>query len=198
MSPKLVATPRTEFGKGAARRARRAGLVPAVLYGHGTEPVHVALPGHETFLALKHANALLEIELDGKVELAIAKDVQRDPVRDTVEHVDLLLVRKGEKVEVEVAVHVVGESAPGTMHLLDLSSLTVSAEATHLPEAIEVDVTDREAGTVVHAGEIALPEGVTLVTDPETPVVTISAAGGAASAEEEAEEPAAEDAGAEG
>jgi|SRR5690554_940510 large subunit ribosomal protein L25 len=184
---KLVATARSEFGKGAARRTRRAGLVPAVLYGHGTEPVHVALPGHDTFMALKQANALLEIELDGKVELALAKDVQRDPIRDTVEHVDLLLVRKGEKVTVEVAIHVVGESAPGTIHLSDLTSLTLEAEATNIPESVEVSVEGLEAGSTIHAGEVALPEGASLVTDPEALVVSVTQPQVAESADEAAE-----------
>ena len=116
---KLAATARTEFGKGAARRLRRAHQIPAVLYGHGTEPVHVALPGHETMLAVKGAaNALFEIQLDGKPVLALAKDVQRDPVKNIIEHVDLLIVRRGEKVQVEVPVTVVGESAPGTIHIV--------------------------------------------------------------------------------
>ena len=115
---KLVATTRTEFGKGAARRLRRAQQIPAVLYGHGTAPVHVALPGHELMLAVKHSNALLAIELDGKTTLALAKDVQIEPVRQVIEHVDLLIVRRGEKVTVDVPVHVVGESGPGTIHVV--------------------------------------------------------------------------------
>jgi len=171
---KLAATARTEFGKGAARRTRRAGLVPAVLYGHGADPVHVSLPGHATFLALKVTNVLLEIELDGTVQLAIAKDIQRDPIRDTVEHVDLQVVRKGEKVTVDVPVHVVGESAPGTIHITDLQQLSLEAEATHLPEFVEVSVEGLEAGANIFAADVKLPEGSSLIGDPEALVVSVS------------------------
>lgn len=171
---KLVATARTEFGKGAARRLRRAHQIPAVLYGHGSDPLHVSLPGHETMLALKHANALFSIELDGKPTLAIAKDVQREPVKNVIEHVDLLIVKKGEKVAVEVPVVVVGESAPGTIHLVDTQSLQLEAEATHLPAAVEVDIEGAEGGSIITAGDIKLPQGTTLVTDAETIVVTVS------------------------
>lgn len=189
---KLVATARTEFGKGAARRLRRAGQIPAVLYGHGSEPVHVALPGHETFLAVKHANALFEIELDGKATLAIAKDVQREPVRNVIEHVDLLIVKKGEKVAVEVPVTVVGESFSGTIHVVETQSLALEAEATHLPEAVEVDIEGLQDGAIVKAGDITLPKGATLVTDAETIVLTVSVP--RASAEELAEDAAAAEA----
>ncbi|WP_454729815.1 50S ribosomal protein L25/general stress protein Ctc [Cellulosimicrobium protaetiae] len=171
---KLAAEARTEFGKGAARRVRRAGKIPAVLYGHGTDPLHVTLPGHETMMALKHSNALFSIELDGKAQLAIAKDVQREPVRNVIEHVDLLIVKKGEKVEVEVPVHVVGESVPGTIHLLEQLSLVVEADATRLPDSIEVSVDGLEAGSVVYAGDVTLPEGVTLVTDASADVLIVS------------------------
>src|SRR5690554_123793 len=171
---KLAATARTEFGKGAARRTRRAGLVPAVLYSHGADPVHVSLPGHATFLALKVTNVLLEIELDGTVQLAIAKDIQRDPIRDTVEHVDLQVVRKGEKVTVDVPVHVVGESAPGTIHITDLQQLSLEAEATHLPEFVEVSVEGLEAGANIFAADVKLPEGSSLIGDPEALVVSVS------------------------
>lgn len=171
---KLVATARTEFGKGAARRLRRAHLVPAVLYGHGTEPVHVALPGHEVMLAVKHTNALFEIELDGTSTLAIAKDVQIEPVHNAIEHVDLLIVRRGEKVTVEVPVHVVGESEPGTIHVVETQHLALEAEATHLPDRVVVSIEGLGEGTILHAGDIELPEGATLLTDPEHVVVTIS------------------------
>lgn len=171
---KLVASRRTEFGKGAARRTRRAGLVPAVLYGHGTDPVHVSLPGHETFMALKITNALLEIDIDGDVQLALAKDVQRNPIRDSVEHVDLLIVRKGEKVTVEIPVSVVGESAPNTIHIIDLQQLLVEAEATNIPDFIEVSVEGLEAGTNIFAADVPLPEGSTLAGDPEQLVVSIT------------------------
>ncbi len=171
---KLAATARTEFGKGAARRTRRAGLVPAVLYGHGADPVHVSLPGHATFLALKITNVLLEIELDGEVQLAIAKDIQRDPIRDSVEHVDLQVVRKGEKVTVDVPVHVVGESAPGTIHLTDLQQLSLEAEATNLPEFVEVSVEGLVAGTNIFAADVVLPKGASLIGDPEALVVSVT------------------------
>lgn len=172
---KLVATARTEFGKGAARRLRRAHQIPAVLYGHGTQPVHVALPGHETMLAVKQPNVLFEIELDGEKTLAIAKDVQRDVVRQVIEHVDLLVVRRGEKVSVEVPVTVTGESASGTIHVVETQALALEAEATHLPAAVEISIEGAEAGTVVTAGQVTLPQGATLVGDPEQVVVTVSA-----------------------
>jgi len=171
---KLAATARTEFGKGAARRLRRAHQIPAVLYGHGTEPVHVALPGHETMLAVKQANALFEIEIDGKATLALAKDVQRDPVKNVIEHVDLLIVRRGEKVSVEVPVTVVGESAPGTIHIVETQALSLEAEATHLPEHVEVSIEGLEAGTALTAGELTLPKGAALLTDAEIVVVTVT------------------------
>ncbi|MDM7830676.1 50S ribosomal protein L25/general stress protein Ctc [Cellulomonas edaphi] len=171
---KLAATTRTEFGKGAARRLRRADQIPAVLYGHGSDPLHVALPGHATMLAVKQANALFAIELDGKTTLAITKDVQRDVVKNTIEHVDLLIVKKGEKVSVEVPVNVVGESAPGTIHLVDIQSLALEAEATHLPQHVDVSIEGAAAGSTITAGEVELPKGATLVTEPDTIIVTIT------------------------
>ncbi|MBD8059598.1 50S ribosomal protein L25/general stress protein Ctc [Cellulomonas sp. JH27-2] len=171
---KLVATARTEFGKGAARRLRRAHQIPAVLYGHGSDPLHVALPGHDTMLAVKQANALFSIELDGKSQLAIVKDIQRDVVKNVIEHVDLLIVKKGEKVNVEVPVHVVGESAPGTIHLVETQQLALEAEATHLPQNVEVSIEGLDAGASVTAGDVELPKGATLVTDAETVVVTVT------------------------
>ncbi|RXR26850.1 50S ribosomal protein L25/general stress protein Ctc [Oerskovia turbata] len=189
---KLVAEARTEFGKGAARRIRRASQIPAVLYGHGTDPVHIALPGHVTTLALKQANALFSIELDGKPVLAIAKDVQRDPVKDVVEHIDLLIVKKGEKVEVEVNVHVVGESAPGTIHVVESQTLLLEAEATHLPESVEVSIEGLEAGHIVRAGEITLPKGAAFHGDAELAVVAITEPRSEVAAEAEAAEAAEE------
>lgn len=171
---KLAATARTEFGKGAARRLRRADQIPAVLYGHGTEPVHVALPGHQTMLALKQANALFEIELDGKATLAITKDVQRDVVKNVIEHVDLLIVRRGEKVSVEIPVTVVGESAPGTIHIVEIQTLSLQAEATHLPSHVEVSIEGLEAGTALTAGELTLPKGSVLEGDAEQVIVTVT------------------------
>lgn len=171
---KLAAVARTEFGKGAARRVRRAHQIPAVLYGHGAAPLHIALPGHETMLALKHSNALLTIRLDGTDHLAIAKDVQRDAVRSTIEHVDLLTVVKGEKIVVVVPVRVLGESAPGTIHLLETQSVHVEAEATNLPEAIEVSVEGLEAGTAVRAADLVIPDGVSYLGDPDDVIVAVS------------------------
>ncbi len=182
---KLVATARTDFGKGAARRTRRAGLIPAVLYGHGTAPVHVSLPGHQTFLALKHSsNPLFEIEIDGTTQLALAKDVQRDPMRaEAIEHLDLLIVNRGEKVTVEVPVHVTGESAPGTIHVVELQTITLEADATNLPETVEVDVEGLVDGTQVTAGELVLPSGSTLVVGADHVVVSISEPRGSAADE---------------
>lgn len=171
----LTAERRTQFGKGAARKLRRAHQIPAVIYGHGTDPVHVALPGHATMLALKTANALLSIELEGTSTLVLAKDVQRDPIKPIIEHIDLVVVRRGEKVNVEVPVHVEGEAAPDTLVTLDLQNLELAVEATHIPERVVVSVEGLEAGTQVLAGAVDLPEGAELVTDPEALVVNITA-----------------------
>lgn len=173
---RISAEIRTEFGKGAARRARRDGKVPGVLYGHGTDPVHVNLPGHELMLALKNANALLTLDLPGGEQLALSKAVQRDPIKGFLEHVDLLLVRRGEKVQVEVPIHIVGEAAPETLVNQDLNTLTVEAEATHIPTEFEVSIEGLNVGDHIAAGAVPLPAGSTLVTDPEHLVVSISAA----------------------
>jgi large subunit ribosomal protein L25 len=193
---KIAAESRSQFGKGAARRLRREGKVPAVVYGHGEEPRHVALPGHELMLALKTPNVLLELDLDGASELTLPKSVQRDPVRYTLEHVDLVLVRKGEKVTVEVPLHPVGNPEPGGLLESVLTSLTVEAEATHIPQSIDASIAGLAVGAAVHAGEIALPEGVTLVTDPDAVVFhygaqTVAAEPEAAAATEETAEAAA-------
>ncbi|MGW4049865.1 50S ribosomal protein L25/general stress protein Ctc [Streptomyces sp. NPDC004779] len=185
---KLAAAVRTEFGKGAARKIRRAAAVPAVLYGHGTDPVHLTLPAHETTLALRTPNVLLALDIEGKgSELAIPKAAQRDPLKGSLEHVDLLLVKRGEKVTVEVPVVAEGELAAGG-NLLEhvLNTLSVEAEATHLPESVTVSVEGLEAGASVLAGTIELPKGVTLVTDADAVVLQVLAA--------QAEEPAAESA----
>jgi large subunit ribosomal protein L25 len=173
---KLVAQTRTEFGKGAARRIRRAHQIPAVMYGHGTEPVHITLPGHETMLALKASNALLSIEIDGKTQLALAKDIQRDAIKPVIEHVDLVVVRRGEKVTVDVQVHTVGEAAIETVVTVENQTVELEVEATHIPESIEVSIEGLAAGTQIHASELVLPEGAALVTDPEILVVNITAA----------------------
>lgn len=171
---KLAAVARTEFGKGAARRIRRAHQVPAVLYGHGAAPLHITLPGHETMMALKHANALLTIQVDGTDHLAIVKDIQRDAVRSVIEHVDLLTVVKGEKVTVVVPIRVVGESAPGTIHLLETQSAHIEAEATNLPDHLEVSVEGLVAGVTLRAADLQMPAGVIYLGDPDDVIVAIS------------------------
>jgi large subunit ribosomal protein L25 len=173
---KIHAEPRTSFGKGAARRIRRDNKVPAVLYGHGSDPVHVTLPGHDLMLALKTANALLSIEIDGTSQLALPKQVQRDPIKGFIEHADLILVRRGEKVTVDVRVVVVGEAAPETLVSVEHNTVPIEAEATHLPEAIEVDVEGLQAGTQILARELKLPAGSTLSLDEDALIVNISAA----------------------
>jgi large subunit ribosomal protein L25 len=183
---KIKAESRNEFGKGAARRIRRAGLVPAVLYGHGSAPVHITLPGHELMLALKTANALFDVDLGDRSELAIPKQVQRDPIKGFLEHVDLLIVRRGEKVVVSVPIVLVGDAAPGTMVSLEHTALSVEAEATHIPGQIEVSIAAAEIGTQIHASDVTLPSGVALQDDPEVLVVNITAPA-AAEVEEEAE-----------
>ena len=188
---KLSAVARTEFGKGAARRIRRAHQIPAVLYGHGAEPQHVTLPGHETMRALRHANALFEITLDGKIQLAIAKDIQRDPIKDVIEHIDLLVVRKGEKVTVEVNVHVVGESAPGTIHVVETQYVLLEAEATALPESVEVSVEGLQSGAQVRASDLVLVDGASFAGDLDTVLVTISTPQSSAADEEAVVEQAA-------
>ena len=186
---KITAEPRTEFGKGAARRIRRENKIPAVIYGHGAEPVHVTLPGHDTMMALKHhgPNALLELSIEGKTQLALTKQVQVDDIRRVIEHVDFIAVKAGEKVTVEVPVHVVGDAAAETLVVTDLAAVSIEAEATHVPEAIEVSVEGLEAGTQITAADLTLPQGTSLVTDAETLVVNITAAPTAEQVEAELE-----------
>lgn len=182
---KLTAELRTEFGKGAARRIRRAHKVPAVLYGHGTDPIHITLPGHETLLALRQANALLSIDVDGSSQLALPKQVQRDPLKHSIEHVDLVLVRRGEKVTVDIAVVLEGEAAPDTMVDVIANTVSVEAEATHIPQQITVSIEGLAAGTQILAGDLQLPEGSTVQLDPEALVVNITNAPSAAEVEAE-------------
>lgn len=171
---KIAADPRESFGKGAARQLRRDGKIPAVLYGHKQEPVHLALPEHELFLALKTPNVLLNLDITGgQSQLAIPKAVQKDPVKRSLEHVDLLLVRRGEKVTVDVPVVTTGDIAPGGLLELVLTSLSVEAEATHIPSSFEVSVEGLEEGTQITAAQVALPNGVSLVTDSEAVVVHV-------------------------
>jgi len=193
---KVLAEFRENFGKGYARRLRAAGKIPAVIYGHGTDPVHVALPGHQVSLLIRRANAVLELDLDGKSQLTLVKDVQKDPVHQIIEHIDLLVVKKGEKVEIEVPIVVVGESAPGTIANLDNTTVTVQAEATHIPEHIEVDVEGLEDGTHITASQLTLPKGASLIADPDLLVVAVSVPAATLAAADEIE--AADEATAEG
>ena len=172
---KLAGTVRTEFGKGAARKARVANQIPAVIYGHGAEVMHILLPAKATTLAVRTSNALLEIDVDGESHLALAKDIQRDPIKQIIEHIDLLTVRKGEKVEVEVNVHVEGELAPGSsVYNQEANTVLVAADATNLPETIVVSIEGRVAGQHIHASDLELPAGVELLLDPETMIINIS------------------------
>jgi large subunit ribosomal protein L25 len=174
---KITAELRTEFGKGAARRLRRAGKVPAVLYGHGTDPLHVSLPGHDTMLALKTRNVLITLDIDGRDnELALPRHVQRDPLKGSIEHVDLLLVQRGEKVVVDVRIVVVGEAAPETLVNLENPTVAVEAEATQLPERIEVSIEGAAAGTRIHARDLVLPSGSTLDADEDLLIVNVTVA----------------------
>jgi large subunit ribosomal protein L25 len=174
---KITAELRTEFGKGAARRLRRADKVPAVLYGHGTDPLHLSLPGHDTMLALKTRNVLITLDIDGRDnELALPRHVQRHPLKGNIEHVDLLLVKRGEKVVVEVRIVLVGEPAAETLVNLENPTVAVEAEATHLPERIEVSIEGAEAGTQIHASDLVLPPGSTLDADADLLVVNVSMA----------------------
>jgi len=173
---KIAAQKRTEFGKGAARRLRRDSQVPAVIYGHGSEPLHIALPGHELMLALRQSNVLLTIDLEGTSQLALPKQIQRDPVKGFLEHVDLLLVRSGEKVSVDVAIHTVGDAAPDTLLVIEANTLPVTAEATHIPESFTVSIEGLRAGAQIHASDVILPEGVELDIEPDTLVINVTAA----------------------
>jgi large subunit ribosomal protein L25 len=193
---RLQAEFRTEFGKGAARRTRRAGRVPAVIYGHGAQARHLSLPEHELMLALKTPNALLRIEGLGTAELALPKAIQRDPLKGGIEHVDLIEVRRGEKVTVEIPVRVTGEVFPGGRLDQQLVAISIEAEATGIPDGIDVDVEGMQVGTAVHASDLSLPSGASLQTDPEALVLHVTApaaadAGSGAADGEAAAEPAA-------
>jgi large subunit ribosomal protein L25 len=195
---KLVAESRTTFGKGAARRIRATGKIPAVIYGHGTEPQHVTLPGHEVSLILRKANAVFDLDINGKSQLALVKDVQKDPVKQIIEHIDLVIVRKGEKVIIDIPVHLEGEAEPGTQVLQDANTLSIEAEATNIPERLIVSIEGLGEGTQIHASAIALPEGSTLISDPDTLVVGITGAVAADLGESEVEAETEGEAGAEG
>jgi len=198
-SNKVVAELRESFGKGAARKIRAVGKIPAVIYGHGTDPIHVTLPGHQVSLLLRKANALLELDIEGKDQLTLVKDVQKDPVSQIIEHLDLVVLRRGERVSVEVPVHVEGEPYSGTIAVLEISTIKLDVEATAIPERIVIDVTDAAEGTQYHAKDFALPAGAVLAEDEDLLILNIvvpSAARGAdeeaAAAEAEAAESAAE------
>jgi large subunit ribosomal protein L25 len=174
---RIAAEPRTEFGKGPARRERRSGRVPAVLYGHGTDPRHVSLPGHEVLMALRTANVLIRLEgLPGGSQLALPKAVQRDPIRGSVEHVDLIMVRRGEKVTVEIPVNTTGDVAPDGLLDQQLVQISVEAEATNIPRGIDINVEAMAIGTAVHARDLSLPAGVTLAEEPDVLVLHVIAA----------------------
>ena len=173
---KIAAVSRTEFGKGAARRTRRSGLVPAVIYGPGTDPVHLSLPGHDLLLALRVANAVLEISIDGaKTQLALAKQVQRDPIRGDIEHVDLVIVRKGQKVTVEVALVIVGTHPADRMIMMDQQTIALEVEATHIPTSVEIDVTGLEIGDTIAARDLNLPQGAVFSGSPDDLMLSVTA-----------------------
>jgi large subunit ribosomal protein L25 len=198
MSEDLIkAEARTEFGKGAARRIRRDNKVPAVIYGHGNDPIHVTLPSHDTLMAIRHggANALLNIEVDGTVQLALTKQVQADPIKGFLEHVDFVAVKKGEKVTVEVPIHLVGEANKEAFVQLENNVVTLEAEATHIPEQIEISIEGAEAGTQIVASQLDLPKGSVLISDADLLIVNITQGKSAAAAEAELEAATAENAG---
>ncbi|CAN5228837.1 50S ribosomal protein L25/general stress protein Ctc [soil metagenome] len=170
----LVTEVRDTFGKGVARKIRAKGKIPAVIYGHGTEPQHVTLPGHETALILRKSNQVLELDIQGKTQLALVKDVQKDPVRQIIEHIDLIVVRKGEKVTVDIPVHLEGESAAGTSVNQDSNTISLEVEATHIPENIVVSIEGLAQGAQILAKDLALPTGASLISEPDMLIVGIT------------------------
>ena len=190
----ITAETRTEFGKGAARRIRRDNKVPAVLYGHGGDPVHISLPGHDTMLALKHggANALLTISVDGKEQMALPKQIQRDPIKGFLEHLDLIIVRKGEKVTVDIPVHLVGEPDPDALIVTETSLISVEAEATHIPEYVEVSIEGLNVGDQILAKDLVVPSGSRVLVDDDHLIVNVTHAPTAEEVEEELAEAEAE------
>jgi len=195
----IKAETRTEFGKGAARRLRRDNLIPAVMYGHGGDPVHLSLPAHATTMALRTANALLDIELAGhESQLALPKQIQRDPTRDTIEHVDLVAVKRGEKVRVEVPLIVTGEVRGEAVVILDQNTILLEVEATRIPPHIVIDIEGQDVGHTVFAKDLVLPEGAVFPGEPDDLILSIQAPQakdlGESAAEAEAEEEPAEEA----
>jgi len=188
MAEKLNIELREEFGKGAARRIRREKKIPAVLYGHGMDPVHVVLPGHETALVARNSNALIELVLpDGTTHLGLIKDIQRHPLQRHLTHLDLIAVRRGEKVDVDIPVSIVGEPVSPAIAVVDLQALTLSVDALNVPEHVEISVEGAEEGVQIFAGDVTLPEGAELVTDAELIVVAVQTPRGETESAEDAE-----------
>ncbi|MDA1361544.1 50S ribosomal protein L25/general stress protein Ctc [Glycomyces luteolus] len=188
---RISAEPRTDFGKGGARRTRRAGKVPAVVYGHGEKPLHISLPSLELAAAIRKggANQLIAIEVtDGTRELVIPKDIQRDPLRDEIVHADLLIVRRGETITTDIPVNFVGEAEKGGLVVHDLNTLTVEAEATHIPESIEVSIEGLAIGSQRYVRDVEVPEGIVILSDGDLVLASVSEPRGEAPAEEEAAE----------
>lgn len=189
----ISATIRKEFGKGAARRLRREEKVPAVIYGHGAEPVHVELPRYDMFMALKNSNVLINLDVEGKKELVIPKAVQREAIRAFLLHIDLLTVKKGEKVQVEIPIHTEGDLGPGQNLLENVwVALPVEAEATHIPESVTVSIEGLVAGDTVYAKDVKLPKGTTLTLEDDEAVIHILSAQAEEPEEESAEGESAE------
>ena len=186
MAEKIAAEARTTFGKGAARKLRAAGRIPAVIYGHGTDPVHISLPAHETGLIIRRANAIFDLTLDSGPLLALVKDVQRDPVRQIIEHLALIIVRAGEKAEVDVPVVLEGEVDPGNVANLDSQTILLKVLATAIPQHIVVNIEGAVDGTLITAAEVTLPEGAELAADPELLIVGVALAPAEESEENEA------------
>jgi len=177
VSNKLFTEVRESFGKGAARKIRAVGKIPAVIYGHGTVPQHVTLPGHEVGLILRKSNQVLELDIAGKIQLALVKDVQKDPVLQIIEHIDLIVVRKGEKVTIDVSIHLEGEALPGNNVNQDANTISLEAEATNIPESITVSIAGATDGVQIYAKDLVLPAGSSLISDPDTLIVAITTAG---------------------
>jgi large subunit ribosomal protein L25 len=186
MAEKIAAEARTSFGKGAARKLRAAGRIPAVIYGHGTDPVHISLPAHETALIIRRANAVFDLALPTGPLMALVKDVQRDPVRQIIEHLDLIIVRTGEQVDVEVPIVLEGETTPGTVANFELQTLLLKVLATAIPQQVVVSIEGATDGTHITAADVKLPEGAELAADPELLIVNVTQAQAGESAEDAA------------